>query len=448
MATVRPIQYTLKPTLAWNPLAGVNRYDLWIDSLSPARKQFVRITDLAQPNWTSSVPLPMGQYFAWVRGIAADGTAGQWSVRLEFNVAPIPVLTTAASSSFSGLPTVHWNAIPGVARYDIWIDNASTGVSQYDRTNVVGTTYTPSKTFGIGKYRLWIRAIDSAGSPAAWSPPLEFSVNTAETIEPLNRIQLTSRPTLTWAALPEAARYDLWIDERSTPTMQAVRITNLTTTSWTPTTDLPMGLYRAWVRGFAADGFNAAWSRPVEFFVAPAPVLTAGTNSTFDRTPEFAWNSVAGAVSYDLTLRNLNTGATVINKTGIRATSWKVPTDLPTGLYRWWVLAVNAKALRSQSANVSDIFIGGRPNVLTPVIGLDHPALFTWSTIDGAASYMLHVNRIDVPHAAVIQLSGLTGTSYQSTVTLPTGTYRVWMRAVSATGELSLWSAAVDFAVA
>jgi uncharacterized delta-60 repeat protein len=441
------VQRSSYPRLTWNPLPGADQYDLWINSLSPAKNPFVRITNLNQSAWTSSTAFPMGQYQAWVRGFAADGTSVTWSERFDFHISPTPVLTTAANVAFSGLPTITWNAIAGAVRFDVWVDNASTGTSQFDRASFVGTTYTPSKTFGIGKYRFWVRSIGAAGTASAWSSRLEFSVNTAATIQPLNRIQVTARPTVTWTALPGAARYDLWIDERSTPTSQAVRITNLTTSSWTTATDLPMGLYRAWVRGIATDGTAATWSQPVEFYVALAPVLTAGTNATFDQTPTFAWNPVAGAVHFDLTLKNLNSGATVITKTGITATSWTMPTDLPNGLYRWWVLAVNSKGLRSQSANVADIQIGGQPNVLAPLTATDRRPLFSWSAIEGAASFMLHVNRIDIPQAAVIQLSGLTGVSYQSTVALPIGTYRVWMRAVSTTGTLSPWSLPVDFAV-
>ena len=48
----------------------------------------------------------------------------------------------------------------------------------------------------------------------------------------------------------------------------------------------------------------------------------------------------------------------------------------------------------------------------------------------------------------VIRLTALTATSYTSPATLQAGTYRAWVRAVSTSGEVSLWSGSFDFTVA
>jgi hypothetical protein len=208
-----------------------------------------------------------------------------------------------------------------------------------------------------------------------------------------------------------------------------------------------MGYYRAWVRGIAADGTAAIWSPVTDFYVAPAAVVTAGMNSTFDRTPTFAWNAVTGATSYEVKVRNRQTGVAVISQTGVTSTSWTVPSDLPDGPYRWWVVAVSATNLRSQSAVPHDIYIGGRPDLRVPVVGSDRRPLFSWSTIDGAASYVLQVNRIDVPQTNVILASALSSPVFQATTALPVGTYRAWVRAISTSGQLSPWSLEVNFSV-
>ena len=70
------------------------------------------------------------------------------------------------------------------------------------------------------------------------------------------------------------------------------------------------------------------------------------------------------------------------------------------------------------------------------------------TAVTGAATYELWVNRIDVSAAGVINVTGLTSPQFTASTALAAGTYRVWIRAVSGTGIISIWSAAVDFFVA
>ena len=75
--------------------------------------------------------------------------------------------------------------------------------------------------------------------------------------------------------------------------------------------------------------------------------------------------------------------------------------------------------------------------------------VFAWTAVAGAVSYELWVNRTDVSQAGVINVSGLTTTTYTSSVPLVSGgQYRAWVRAVSSTGEVGAWSVAIDFTVA
>ena len=267
----------------------------------------------------------------------------------------------------------------------------------------------------------------------------------------MDRVQLTSRPVVRWNALPGAVKYDFWLDNFSTGQSQVVR-TDVTGTSWTPSSDLTMGTWRAWVRGIDAKGNPAGWSALTEFQVLPGPTPVAPLNPTFDRRPTFIWNAVAGAVSYEVYVRNQNTGVLTFNGVPTSSTSWVPPADIDSGPYRWWVLAVSAPSvgsLRSGGATTVDIYIGGRTSILTPNGSTaDTTPTFTWRPVDGAASYRLFVSRIDVAQAGIINLTGAISTTYTPTLALPKGTYRAWVRAVRSTGELSPWSVSVDFMIA
>ena len=156
---------------------------------------------------------------------------------------------------------------------------------------------------------------------------------------------------------------------------------------------------------------------------------------------------VAGAVRYDLYVVNGNTGATTLHESAINATSWIPAVNLPDGPYRWWVFGVNAQNLYSFASIRTDISVGGRTELLTPVGDtIDTTPTFTWRAVAGAASYSLWVNRIDIP-SGVIRETNIEQTQFTPTVALPAGTYRVWVRAVSSTSEYAPWSVVKDFQI-
>ena len=174
------------------------------------------------------------------------------------------------------------------------------------------------------------------------------------------------------------------------------------------------------------------------------------SSATFDRTPTFLWNVVAGAASYEVFVKHQNTGVMVFNGTSATATNFTPGTNLTDGSYRWWVLAVSSGGLRSGGTTTTDTYVGGRPTMIAPIANSstsDTTPTFTWKSIDGAASYQLTVNRINVPQAGIVSQTGLTTTSLTPTTPLPAGIYRAWVRAVSSTGELSPWSIEVNFTI-
>ena len=355
-------------------------------------------------------------------------------------------------NAFSLRPTFQWTPIAGAISYSIHISNDSTNVAQFHLATSGGSTYTPTVDLAIGKFKMWVRPVFAAG-PGNWSAPHLFNNLTQPSWQFIPRVQLTSRPTVSWNALAGAAKYDLWMDNFSTGQKQLIR-QEVTGTSFTPSADLPMGTYRFWIRGIDAKGNFANWSVLQEGLVVPAPTPVGPLSATFDRTPTFTWNSVAGAVSYELYVKNLNTNTMVINGQSVAGTNFTPTTNLTDGPYRWWTLAVSpvfgTGAIKSGGSNPLDIFIGGRPTFISPTAGSstsDRTPTFSWKPVDGAASYRLQVNRTDVSQPNVILQSGLATTSFTPATDLAAGTYRAWVRAVSSIGELSPWSLEVNFTV-
>ena len=289
------------------------------------------------------------------------------------------------------------------------------------------------------------------GTLLPWSAPNRFTVTTRVVIAPIPTRQTTPRPALTWASVPGATKYDVWVDNSSTGQSQYIRTTT-TETSWTPTVDLPMSRYRVWVRALAVDNTPGVWSQRVDFYIATAPTAVTPLTATFNRRQTFEWTPVAGATSYGLLVRNLVTGFDAINVSGLSATSFTPPTNLGDSTYAWWAIADSAVAnFRSDWSARVEIYVGGRPTVIAPVDQISSlTPVIQWQPVIGAVKYDVWVDRTFGGEISfnVFQSFGVTGTSWQVPKALVSGAeYRIWIRAISTTGETSVWSKPADFKV-
>ncbi len=354
---------------------------------------------------------------------------------------------TAPPLSATQRPTFSWSSISGAASYRLMVNNLSTGVSNVVNTTVSATSFTPSVDLGIGRFSAWVRANTAGGVSLPWSVALNFRIETPVTVLPGAYLQPTPRPTIAWNALPGAHHYDVWVHNVTTGQL-LYRNSSVMGTSWTSATDLPLGLYRFWVRGIDAAGNAALWSTTREFVVATPPVPVSPVNSTFELNPTFTWNPVlispGSSPAYSVYLTNLNTGASV-SVNGIAGTNWVPPSNLPVGLYRWWVQGVLSASVRTAWSNPVDFNVGGRPILLPPSGGIP---VVNWRPVTGAASYNVWVDRIDVYQSGVIKVTGVIGTSYDRGIPLSPGRYRVWVQAVSVASSTSFWSVPLDFTVA
>ena len=79
-----------------------------------------------------------------------------------------------------------------------------------------------------------------------------------------------------------------------------------------------------------------------------APTFTSARVVATASRPEFRWNAIANATSYEITVTNLTTGqVNVIQQAGIQQNSFVSPTDLPIGNYAVRVRGFNSANLAS-----------------------------------------------------------------------------------------------------
>lgn len=424
----------------------INGRELWMSDGTSAGT--VMLADLTSDSGSSS-PENLTAINGRVFMTAMSESFGREPVSVIDVVVPQPpVITAPTGTTALQRPVITWTTSNGAVSYDVFIKNNATGANPQISTSVSGTSYTPTADMGIGDFSVWVRAVNAAGTKSSWSGVRNFMINTPVSTAPMIRQQTTSSPEVVWKDLPGAVRHDVWLDSTTAGQISSVNQHNVTGKSWRPANDLPLGQYRAWVRGLDASGLAAAWSSVVFFNVATSPTLTSPNGSSIDNRPQFSWSAVSSATKYEVYVKNLDTESQYALVRDITATSWTPSANMPPGHYLWQAIAVTANYRGLWSAPVR-FTIGGQPEMIGPVgPGTNTTPAFTWNAVGGAATYQLWVDRSDTYVQGIINISGLTGTSYTPTTALPVGSFRVWIRAVSSSGQLTDWSQSLAFSLA
>jgi hypothetical protein len=261
----------------------------------------------------------------------------------------------------------------------------------------------------------------------------------------------SSRPKVEWSPVYGAESYDVWISNISTGQNPFLRTTAIDA-ALIPESDLPLGRYQIYVQGISPDGTRSGWSLPMTIDVLPKveAIRVSPANGTDSAT--IRWNPLPGAVRYDLWIDNRTASQSqVIRRTDISTSLFTVPASLVPATYQVWVRGIDARGVPG-AWSIGQTFEVGSVSVpmLLPVVStLGQPMTFRWLTVDDSRSYSLWVTRISDPLGplVVINQTGIAGTSFTTTSALPSGTYRVWLRAVSTIGTAGNWSIAKDIAV-
>ena len=169
---------------------------------------------------------------------------------------------------------------------------------------------------------------------------MEFAVGGLPIVNsvPSSNIQ---RPTISWAAVGGASKYEVYIS--GTPVIRQ----QVTSISYTVATALSPGKYTVWVRAFDTVGNKyGGWSNPVEWTIVAGnlAVISPIANSTV-QTPTISWTLVQGSSSYEMFIATkANPGTAVFRLSGIPGGSYQVSTPLAPGQYRVWIRALSSSS--------------------------------------------------------------------------------------------------------
>ncbi|MEZ6132141.1 MAG: Calx-beta domain-containing protein [Planctomycetaceae bacterium] len=274
--------FVKRPTFQWEAIPNAPGYTLFLQTTAGT----MVLTDLTATTYTPAADLPSGPINWWVRSSDAVFNLGWSEVGQTGN--RTHVLSPTGSLDVAR-PTFTWQAVLGATRYDLYVLNHASGEVVLRQPDLTGAAFTPTADMPDGNYRVWVKAIETDFASGEWSAPVDFTVNVGGNTQPLGSLNVTlsapsgtvatATPTYTWSAVAAASRYELFVMDLSTNT-RVVTETDLTGTSFTPTTPLTENNYRVWVRAID-DSTNrvGSWSSPLEFTVEVASVEDADQDS-------------------------------------------------------------------------------------------------------------------------------------------------------------------------
>ena len=380
-----PVTTNTNPRIVWNAVEGTATYDLWVNNLTTGTAQYIRRDNISRLTpYYDSPALPQGSYLAWVRAGNGNSEFSPWSAGYSFTVdvlppgtpkilgptGPIVNLTITTSN-----PTFRWTAVDRAVKYDLWVNNVTTGQFQIIREkNITGTKYVALANLPQGNYRAWVRGINSANEVGEWSTVYVFTLDepipsipviTAPVPNPAGSVE-NPNPTFLWTADFDAPFYEFRLDNITLNKTSVIRVTNIQAKSYTIPNNqrLAEHTYQALVRGVNNSGETSNWSVAYRLRIdvpnptTPSIIGPAGTST--DTTPTFQWTHDSAAFRYEILVRDLERNETIVlqvktfavDPTG-KIAFYTLPDSqaFRPGTYRFWIRAFNSVGTSSGWSN-------------------------------------------------------------------------------------------------
>jgi hypothetical protein len=180
-----------------------------------------------------------------------------------------------------------------------------------------------------------------------------------------------------------------------------------------------------------------------------APILVSPANGTFissTRRPIFTWESVPGAVKYQIAIsKSYRLDRPFVESAIVSTLSYTPTGNLPTNVKLFWSVRVIKAGgnIGSWAKPYFSFKIGlAIPTLISPAykaLGVVRQPNFKWSAVNGASGYILHVSTSPGFSTEAINVF-VVSTSYIPTTSLDGGKVYYWQVRASGPFASSDWS--------
>ncbi len=466
-----------RPDFEWTAVENADHYDLWVNDVTAGTSGVIREMTVNGTTFTPTEDLVTGHEYIWTVRAVIGGVTQTWGTHRRFTVTVgAPTLLQPGGATSEVRPELQWTAVTGAVKYDLWVNNVTTGVTSIIRqTDLASMSFTPSEDLTVGHQYIWtVRGIDGNGVGGPWATHRKTTIVPAapQILGPIGSTPST-RPVFSWTPVSGADRYDVWVNNLTTGEAGFIRDMNIGDTSFTPDFDIRPGDNLLWtVRGIAASGAGGFWATHRLF----TPNQIEGVNRIASRDVPIAIPAVGGVtsqidvrglsnqlqdVNVSLEITHPNSGQLSVSLTGPGGTkielvsvtgnpganftgttlddeaSDSIADELPpfTGTFQpnqslsvfdftnpngIWTLEINntlsieVGTLTSWSLEfTTDTLVLEAPTALTPVGQIiEQQPEFTWTEVAGADHYDIWVNNLTTGETEIIRNSNVADTTF------------------------------------
>ena len=396
----------LDGSISWNAVTNAAAYYVAFDThsdMSAAHYYAVNVGTSYSPSGLVNGT----DYYFQVWAVDGGGGGGFMSSIYHFTTALVnPVLVSPADAAVnirvSTGATFTWGSVAGALSYNIYIatDNAFTNIVK-SQTGLATTSFTSAAhDFSYSTGYFWkVEAVH--GTDVTTSGVWQFTTKAVPPIAPVGLLPANGATivpfggSISWDAAAGAASYDVFVssypdNDPSAHGGSYTIATNVAGTSYDYTTHLLNNhTYYYQIRSVDALGEAGALSPITSFTVVIAhPVLVSPAASEGDVTvvPTLTWNSVAGAVTYNVYVATDAAFAHILkSQTGLAVTSFAIDPYLldNSTTYYWRVEAVKTAAEITHTDAHFTTIDSVIPTLVNPDNGTssysyDNP-VFTWT---------------------------------------------------------------------
>ena len=296
VVTLSNVSTTGKIKLTWPKVEGALRYEIY--RRVGTSGSFTLLTELTKRSYTDNDTTAGVRYFYKVRAVCANTKANSDYSAIRNLVADLPRTTATLSIVAStGKVKVTWNPVEGATSYEVARATSKSGpFTVLKRLNKTTWTDTTAEA-GVNYYYL-VRSLCGSVSDAASASPVRGIVcHLGQPSVKISNVAATGKVKLTWKAIPDADKYEVYRSTTKTGTYKKVK--TLTGLSFTDTAGTAGTKYFYRVRAVCSANRQAN----VDSVLVNATVDLAQPVPSIklkNKKPCLTWDEVDGAVKYEI----------------------------------------------------------------------------------------------------------------------------------------------------